>query len=168
MWGKTKGLDYHGCYRVGGFKAYQNNGTLSFVSFLDTLFRIEAVQEEVLVRRPVEDEVELVDIKGAKGKADGIKFNLVVYALAAFETEAVNNSTVLKTVQEIAVIDEEGNTTIISLNSEACGLMKVNQSYLLENASAYRGEIKVWPSAMAIPAPEGMRFDLSGIDLSLP
>ena len=86
---KTKGLDYHGCYRVGGFKAHQKNGTLSFVSFPDTPFRIEAVQEEVFVRRPVEDEVDLVDIKGAKGKADGIKFNLVVYVLDAFETKAV-------------------------------------------------------------------------------
>ena len=50
---KTKGLDCHGCYRIGGFKAYQKNGTLSFVSFPDTPFRLEAVQEEVLVRRPV-------------------------------------------------------------------------------------------------------------------
>ena len=112
--------------------------------------------------------MDLADIKGAKGKADGIKFNLVVYALAAFETEAVNNSTVLKTVQEIAVMDEDQYKTIISLNNQACGWMKANQFYLLKNASAYRGEIKVWPPAMAIPAPEGMRFNLSGIDLSLP
>ena len=42
---KTKGLDYHGCYRVGGFKANERNGTLSVVSFPDTPFRIDPVQE---------------------------------------------------------------------------------------------------------------------------
>ena len=72
-----------------------------------------------MVRRPVEDEVDLVDIKVAKGKADGIKFNLVVYVLDAFETEAVKESTVLKTVQEIAVMDEDQFKTIISLKNQA-------------------------------------------------
>ena len=65
---QTKGLDYHECYRVSGFKAYERNGTLSFVSFSDTPFRIELVQEGVFVKRPAEDEVDLLDIKGAKGK----------------------------------------------------------------------------------------------------
>ena len=87
-----------------------------------------------MVRRPVEDEAELVDMKGAKGKADGIKLNLVVYALVVSETEVVNNSTVLKTVQEIAVMDEDQFKTTISLHNQACGFMKANQSHLFKNA----------------------------------
>ena len=74
----------------------------------------------------------------------------------------------MKTIQEIAVIDEDQSKAILSLNNQACGYMKASHFYLLKNASKYKGEIKVWPSAMAIPAPEGMRFDLNGFDLSLP
>ena len=125
-------MDYHGCYRVGGFKAYQKNGTLSFVSFPDTPFKIELVQEEVFVKRPVEDEVDLLDTKGAKGKADGMNFKFVVYALDAFEKEAVKETVVLKTVQEIAVMDEDQSKAIISLNNQACGLMKAIQFYFLK------------------------------------